>query len=94
MNLKAQEFLATHTDEEIAKLYRDVFSTWNAQIVLQDLQNRAHFYTPCFDEESTSPQADRVCIHNDGKRSILLHIDTMMRLMPQPPKTQEEKNGE
>jgi hypothetical protein len=94
VNLKAQQFLATLNEEELGKVFRDVFSGWNGQLVLQYLKNSCHCYKPSFDEESDKPNARDICIFNEGKRAVILSIETMMLTLPEVKPTPGEESNE
>lgn len=77
--------LANLTEEDLSRIYMEVFNTDNGQLVLQDLKNR------CFFDISTSPDNFPIdaltTIKNEGKRSVLLHILTQLK----PIETAERK---
>ena len=81
-DLKAQEKLTRISEEQLAELYKQVFTTDAAQVVLEDLRNRCFFFEPSYsgNKEFTD--------FNEGKRSVILHIETQLL-----PKLQED-NGE
>lgn len=63
--------LSQLTEEEIQQLYRDLFNTEKGKIVLEDLKLRGYSYKPSY-EEGVSTE------FNEGKRSMVLHIQTMI----------------
>lgn len=83
MNRKAQEHLATMSDDEIATIYRNKFQDWGGQLLLEHLKMGSNFYKPSFDEEVIDPCMDKRCIFNEGKRSVVLSIETFIRMQPQ-----------
>lgn len=62
--------------DELARVYKEVFSTDAGQLVLEDLRNR------CFVKLPTAAQNKAVDSHQlalrEGMRSVYLHIETQM----------------
>jgi hypothetical protein len=77
--------LETLTEEELSRIYMEVFNTDNGKLVIEDLKNR------CFAEISTITEGSLVdpylAIRNEGRRSVLLHILTQLK----PFETAEKK---
>ena len=71
--------------EQISRIYHEVFNSESGAIVLQDLENR------CFAHITTAPDNIQVdpysVLKNEGRRSVLLHIKTML----QPPEMAESE---
>ena len=63
----------TVDEKQLRKAYMDAFSTSSGNLVLKDLANR------CFKHDTThvpgDPETSRI---NEGKRQMLLHIESMM----------------
>lgn len=87
MNL-ARKKLRTLSEEERAKLYKNVFASSDAQLVLEDLKERGFFYTSTF--RNDLPGLERSIEYNEGIRASVLHIETMLNYEPNP----EEDLGE
>lgn len=76
------------SSEELSRVYMNLFNTDEGQLVLEDLRNRA------FVKVSTLPEHGPMCAmtaaRNEGRRSMILHIET--QLLPNPePQTQKEE---
>jgi hypothetical protein len=65
----------TLTDKQISQIYRNVFSTIDGQLVLEDIRQRCFAYVP----EDFEAKTDRDVFINIGKRSVLLTIETQMK---------------
>lgn len=76
MNPQAMK-LSTLSQKQVSQIYRNVFGSIDGQLVLEDLRFRCNVYIPSFDE-SQSNEPWRT-IFNEGKRSVLLTIETQMR---------------
>jgi hypothetical protein len=70
-------------DEELRALYARVFNTDDGQLVLEDLRNRCFIYIP------TIANTDRDTFSNEGKRAIVLTIES--RLLPKPVTVKQEE---
>jgi len=80
--------LMTFDDESVAMLYKRVFDSVDAKLVLEDLRNR------CFVKISScninmNNTSERT-IFNEGMRSVVLHIESQLNYEPVP--NQEEDN--
>jgi len=63
----------TINEKQLHKAYMDAFSTASGNLVLKDLGNR------CFKHDTTHVPGDRdATFINEGKRQMLLTIETMM----------------
>jgi len=62
------------TEKQLKEAYRQCFGTSAGDIVLKDLQNR------CFKRESTYNGMVNDSLVNEGKRQVLLTIESMMSL--------------
>ena len=62
------------TDEQLRQAYRHCFGTSAGDIVLKDLQNR------CFKTNTTYTGMTNDSLVNEGKRQVLLSIESMMSL--------------
>ena len=63
-------------EEEIINLYKRVFDSEDAQLMLEDLKNRCYVNV-------TSFTGDRQGDFNEGMRSVILHIQTQLDYKPQ-----------
>ena len=71
-SIKLNASLLKMDEDAITRLYLRVFNTDDGELVLQDLMNRCHFYTPTtntFDE---------------GQRSVIMSIQNRLSNLPQP----------
>jgi len=73
--------LLTLTDEQLSQVYMRVFNSDDGQLVLEDLRQR------CFNYISTIADTDRETFANEGKRTIVLMIETRL----QPIETEKER---
>jgi len=62
---------------EVAQLYKTVFDTAEAKLVLEDLRNR------CYMKTSTAGQTPYETYLSEGMRTVVLHIMTQINLKPQ-----------
>lgn len=62
---------------EVAQLYKNMFDTAEAKLVLEDLKNR------CFVKTSTAGLTPYETYLNEGMRLVVLHIQTQIDLKPQ-----------
>lgn len=61
--------------EAIQRLYMRVFNTDDGKLVLEDIGNRCFKHIP-----STEDHCDPyLTIKNEGKRSVILHIETNLK---------------
>lgn len=73
-----QDRLNTLDEDQVAQLYKNVFDSEEAELVLEDLKNR------CFAKvTSFNGDAIQTCF-NEGMRSVLLHIENQINLEPLP----------
>ncbi len=63
----------------LTRLYMEVFNTDSGKLVLQDLKNRAYFYTELYSGDIHQS------LINEGMRLMVVSIET--RLLPIEPKT-------
>lgn len=75
---------------EVSSCYKTCFNTAEGRLVLEDLRRRAFIDMPSFDEVSAI-DTSRVLV-NEGKRSVLLHIQTMltMELTDEPIRSEDD----
>ncbi len=71
--------LLTLDEERVAKLYQTVFGSGEGQLVLEDLRNR------CFVKTSTFEGFEPISLINEGKRTVVLHIETQINYEPVDP---------
>lgn len=71
-----REKLAVMGDEELHHLYSRVFDTVEGRLVLEHLKLACFYYVPSFDEHTGNQPFS--AIFNEGKRSIVLHIETQL----------------
>lgn len=75
-------------EEQLANLYKRVFDSADAQLVLEDLKNR------CFYKTSTAHDNSHQTYLHEGMRLAILHIETQINYKPQPKeKTDDEFIG-
>lgn len=84
-----QSRLAQMSEEQKIRLYNDLFSTIDGQLVLEDLKCRAFFYVP----PDHGASSDRDVFINVGVQKLLMEIVRMsLPLTPEEMK-QEIPNG-
>lgn len=66
--------------EELSRVYMNLFGTDEGQLVLMDLKNRAYVQTSTMPEYG--PACPFIAARNEGRRTILIHIET--QLTPEP----------
>lgn len=74
--------LQSLSEEQISSLYQQVFNSDAGKLVLEDLRHRGYCFVP-----TTS---DR----DEGKREMILHIETMINPAPKPIETPTDETGE
>ena len=77
--------LQTLDEERVANLYKTVFATEEGQLVLEDLRNRCFIKIPTPTEESPY-----TTYFNEGKRSVVLHIESQINYEKSQERTSEE----
>ena len=77
-----QDKLKTLNAEEVAQIYKNLFSSIDGQLLLEDLKNRCFYFAPLIDEHEGRTY------FNDGMRSVVLHITNQIEYQP------EEKESE
>ena len=76
-NIPTQNKLATLTNEELSKIYQNLFNTTEGQLVLEDLRNRANPSCPSVPEDGAIDPL-RVA-YNEGKRAVFFYIETQLK---------------
>ena len=76
--------LETMKFEERVNLYKRVFDSEDAMLVLEDLKNR------CYVKTTTLSVQDSETFFNEGMRSVILHIQSQLDFKPGD-KVQEEE---
>jgi hypothetical protein len=71
--------------EGLTRIYNEVFNTDSGKLVLQDLKNRAYFYTELYSGDIHQS------LINEGMRLMVVSIET--RLLPMEQKEKENENG-
>ena len=79
---KLTEKLMELEEEQVANLYKVVFDSEDARLVLEDLRNR------CFIKTSTAHELPHVTYNNEGMRTVVLHIESQINFKPE-----EEESG-
>lgn len=82
-NKELNDQLLSLGEENIAQLYKSIFSTTEGKLVLQDLKNRSYFYSPTYHHEKNSDVGE-------GMRNIVLHIENQINLDPEDFKKEAE----
>lgn len=72
---------------ELHKSYLRVFSTPDGRRVLQDLQSRGHAFASTFSTEPGRTQ------FNEGRRTMVLHVEHMLNSENFNQTTEETRNG-
>lgn len=70
INQELQEKLGEMSDDELSRIYRNLFESPEGRLVLEDLRNRCYCY-------STTALGDNIEL-NEGMRSVVLHIETQI----------------
>jgi len=82
-----QSKILTLTEEDLKALYGRVFNNDDGLLVLEDLRNR------CFSKVSTVGEGGvdgaKVLV-NEGRRQVVLHIETMLEVNPEVENKQED----
>lgn len=84
MSRALNDVLVEMDQDEIAQLYKTVFSTPEGKLVLQDLENRCYFRAPTPMDHGDRPE---------GMRMVYLHILTWLDYLPQPKIAEDSENG-
>lgn len=69
--------LRTLNAEELANLYKTIFTSEAGQLVLEDLRNRSFYYIPTFECSYGKDAAE-------GMRNIVMSIETQINYEPEP----------
>jgi hypothetical protein len=77
-------------EEKLIELYHRVFNTDDGRLVIQDLKNRSFAYISTVPLEGQVDMA-RV-VFNEGKRSVVLHIETFTKPKEAQPKEEGTDN--
>lgn len=84
-DIAVQKKLETLTAEDIANLYKKVFTSQEGLLVLQDLTNRFNPNVPAVPEDMAIDPY-RLCM-NEGRRTVIFHIET--NLLPEDSNVKE-----
>ncbi len=82
---RLNEKLMEMDEDQVARLYKRVFDSEDAKMVLEDLKNR------CFVKTSTAHELPHVTHVNEGMRTVFLHIATQITYKPVPEETPEQE---
>lgn len=85
INHTLQRKLSELSTEQLSAVYQQVFNNDAGMLVLEDLRNRSFCFVPTFSQ----PERQR---ENEGMRSIVLHIETMINPQPKPAAEKEPDN--
>jgi hypothetical protein len=78
MDLALQRKLVELEPHQISEIYSQVFETDAGRLVLEDLRNRCFYYVPSFEYPTAAGQTE----YNDGRRSVIIHIETQLQPVP------------
>ena len=78
MSNPLQDKLNTLDMEAVANLYKRLFNSEEGQLVLEDLKNC------CFCKITSFTWHDSEINFNEGKRAVVLHIESMIDFKPEP----------
>ena len=78
-----QDKLNTLDEEAVAKLYKTVFDSEEAQLILEDLRNR------CFVKTTTAIGDPYYTHFYEGMRAAFLHIQTQINYDPEEKESDE-----
>ena len=73
LNDKLQEMTA----EDVANIYKRIFSTPDGQLMIEDLRNRWYIKIP------TTGRGNDQTNFNEGMRSVVLHIESQIEFIPE-----------
>lgn len=80
--------LETLDEDQLSRIYMEVFNNENGAIVLADLANR------CFEHISTAPENVAIdpftVVRNEGRRSVLKYIQTQLKPPVQPAEREQD----
>jgi len=72
------------SEEELDRVYMNMFNTEEGQLVLEDLRERCYCYN------STIADSLAQMAFNEGLRAVVINIETRLKIIPKPEK---ESNG-
>ncbi len=75
-------------EEQLARLYKTVFDSADAKLVLEDLKNRCYSY-----ETTHVPGFPDVINKNEGMRSVVLYIKSQINYEPKEKQNVPENDG-
>lgn len=91
MSNPLQSRLAEIGTEGLVRIYNEIFSSPNGQLILEDLKMRGFFYTSTAEPEFCKVPGDTD--RNEGTRKLLLYILDMTRPIEEHEFKQEDENG-
>lgn len=87
MTKKKTDTPAEDAYDKLWHAYQHVFASKSGEMVLEDLRQRHFSYKPTVDDNPF------ITHHNEGQRSVVMHIENMLRITAEQLRAAEQPQG-
>ena len=84
--------LARLSQAELVNIYKDIFTSEGGKLILEDLRMRCYSYMPTYLNADGNTVSEIDFKVNEGKRSVILTIETMINAQNKEIETNEQAN--